>query len=183
MLFINYRTQRRRALPCPFAVSAGVGPPTIPSAGPDKPPSGGRQGHFCRQLPGAVPAVQYGRQRAAARYFVQAISFMVYALPQVLPAYHTARCGTPCRISPFRKKSYFTFRKVYPLASLWYNKAAILRQHRNSLFGGCGTASAAPRSPYRHLELCGIALKFLLPSFQRRNKNPRKLIPPSKSSR
>ncbi|WP_270760684.1 hypothetical protein [Gemmiger qucibialis] len=24
--------------------------------------------------------------------------------------------------------------------------------------GSCGTASAAPRSPYRHLELCGIAL-------------------------
>ena len=24
--------------------------------------------------------------------------------------------------------------------------------------GGCGTASALPRSPYRHLELCGIAI-------------------------
>ncbi|MDD6521557.1 MAG: hypothetical protein PUF35_05640 [Subdoligranulum sp.] len=28
-------------------------------------------------------------------------------------------------------------------------------KHRS---GSCGTASAAPRSPYRHLELCGIAL-------------------------
>ncbi|MCI6623731.1 MAG: hypothetical protein MSB96_07120 [Subdoligranulum sp.] len=31
-------------------------------------------------------------------------------------------------------------------------------KHRS---GSCGTASAAPRSPYRHLELCGIALDFL----------------------
>ena len=189
MLFINYRTQRRRALPCPFAVSAGVGPPTIPSAGPDKPPSGGRQGHFCRQLPGAVPAVQYGRQRAAARYFVQAS--VSWFMPSLVCFQHTtARCGTPYRISPFRKNLILLSGKFYPLASLWYNKAAILRQHRTipalrlkHRFGGCGTASAAPRSPYRHLELCGIALKFLLPSFQRRNKNPRKLIPPSKSSR
>ena len=30
MLFINYRTQRRRALPCPFVISAGVGPPFCP---------------------------------------------------------------------------------------------------------------------------------------------------------
>ena len=42
-----------------------------------------------------------------------------------------------------------------------------LRQHRTipalrlkHRSGGCGTASAAPRSPYRHLELCGIALIF-----------------------
>ena len=40
-----------------------------------------------------------------------------------------------------------------------------LRQHRTipalrlkHRSGSCGTASAAPRSPYRHLELCGIAL-------------------------
>ena len=35
---------------------------------------------------------------------------------------------------------------------------ALRLKHRS---GGCGTASAAPRSPYRHLELCGIALSFL----------------------
>ncbi|WP_270762510.1 hypothetical protein [Gemmiger qucibialis] len=36
-------------------------------------------------------------------------------------------------------------------------------KHRS---GSCGTASAAPRSPYRHLELCGIALAvkvYLIP--------------------
>ena len=40
-----------------------------------------------------------------------------------------------------------------------------LRQHRTipalrlkRRSGSCGTASAAPRSPYRHLQLCGIAL-------------------------
>ena len=62
-----------------------------------------------------------------------------------------------------------------PLAALTFAASSIICAF--------GLASAAPRSPYRHLELCGIALKFLLPSFQRRNKNPRKLIPPSKSSR
>ena len=31
---------------------------------------------------------------------------------------------------------------------------ALRLKHRS---GSCGTASAAPRSPYRHLELCGIA--------------------------
>ena len=42
-----------------------------------------------------------------------------------------------------------------------------LRQHRTipalrlkHRSGGCGLASAVPRSPYRHLELCGIALIF-----------------------
>ena len=33
---------------------------------------------------------------------------------------------------------------------------ALRLKHRS---GSCGTASAAPRSPYRHLELCGIALE------------------------
>uniref|UniRef100_UPI003FEFDEB3 hypothetical protein n=1 Tax=Gemmiger formicilis TaxID=745368 RepID=UPI003FEFDEB3 len=33
---------------------------------------------------------------------------------------------------------------------------ALRLKHRS---GSCGTASAAPRSPYRHLELCGIAIK------------------------
>ena len=222
MLFINYRTQRRRALPCPFAVSTGVGLPAILPAGPDKPPSGGRQGHFCRQLPGAAPAVQYGRQRAAARYFVQASASRF--MPSLVCFQHTtARCGTSYRISSFRKNFILLSGKFYLLASLWYNKAVILRQHRTipalrlkHRFGGCGTASAlpkcsimsgcgtrivlrgqkplalcdrcpcfgslfpplaaltfaassiicafglasaAPRSPYRHLELCGIALK------------------------
>ena len=43
-----------------------------------------------------------------------------------------------------------------------------LRQHRTipalrlkHRSGSCGTASAAPRSPYRHLELCGIALNTI----------------------
>ena len=30
----------------------------------------------------------------------------------------------------------------------------------SSIICAFGLASAAPRSPYRHLELCGIALKF-----------------------
>ena len=38
------------------------------------------------------------------------------------------------------------------LVSLAENKKADLRQYR--------TIPAAPRSPYRHLELCGVALNF-----------------------
>ena len=30
----------------------------------------------------------------------------------------------------------------------------------SSIICAFGLASAAPRSPYRHLELCGIALKY-----------------------
>jgi len=30
----------------------------------------------------------------------------------------------------------------------------------SSIICAFGLASAAPRSPYRHLELCGIAIKF-----------------------
>ena len=41
---------------------------------------------------------------------------------------------------------------------------ALRLKHRS---GGCGTASAAPRSPYRHLELCGVALSLVSSSFQR----------------
>ena len=53
-----------------------------------------------------------------------------------------------------------------PLAALTFAASSIICAF--------GLASAAPRSPYRHLELCGIALKFLrFPSFQRRNKIPR----------
>ena len=144
-------------------------------------------------------------------------------MPSLVCFQHTtARCGTPYRISPFRKNFILLSGKFYPLASLWYNKAAILRQHRTipalrlkhrfggcrtasalpkcSIMSGCGTrivlrgqnplalcdrcpcfgslfpplaaltfaassvicafglAAAAPRSPYRHLELCGIVL-------------------------
>ena len=41
--------------------------------------------------------------------------------------------------------------------NLWQHRTipALRLKHRS---GSCGTASAAPRSPYRHLELCGIAL-------------------------
>ena len=136
--------------------------PAIPSAGPDKPPSGGRQGYFCRQLPGAAPAVQYGRQRAAARYFVQAS--VSWFMPSLVCFQHTtARCGTPYRISPFRKNFILLSGKFYPLASLWYNKAAILRQHRTipalrlkHRFGGCGTASALPKCSIIHKVLSAL---------------------------
>ena len=48
----------------------------------------------------------------------------------------------------------------FNLSSLWQHRTipALRLKHRSD---GCGTASAAPRSPYRHLELCGIALIIL----------------------
>ena len=158
MLFINYRTQRRRALPYPFAVSAGVGLPAILPAGPGKHPGGGRQ----RRLPGTAPAVQYGRQRAAARYFVQAS--VSWFMPSLMCFQHTtARCGTPYRIFPFRKNFILLSGKFYPLASLWYNKVVILRQHRTipalrlkHRFGGCGTASALPKCSIIHKVLSAL---------------------------
>lgn len=161
MLFINYRTQRWRALPCPFAISAGVGLPAILPAGPGKHPGGGRQGHLRRRLPGAAPCgrpagspaghplmyrtglpphqgdkiraggavLPFGhcphcyanrlgkvflRQAvgfALGAVFCASISFMVYALPCVLPAYHGAVWHTIPYFS-IQEKFYFTFRNV-----------------------------------------------------------------------
>ena len=50
---------------------------------------------------------------------------------------------------------------------LWQHRTipALRLKHRS---GSCGTASAAPRSPYRHLELCGIALKLRIIKTKRR---------------
>ncbi|WP_270762161.1 hypothetical protein [Gemmiger qucibialis] len=36
----------------------------------------------------------------------------------------------------------------------------------SSIICAFGLASAAPRSPYRHLELCGVALTYFLVSVQ-----------------
>ena len=57
--------------------------------------------------------------------------------------------------------------KIPAVANSREEKYKMLRQHRTipalrlkHRSGSCGTASAAPRSPYRHLELCGIALSL-----------------------
>jgi hypothetical protein len=50
MLFINYRTQRRRALPCPFVVSAEVGPPFRPPGLINRQVAGGK-GIFAGSYP------------------------------------------------------------------------------------------------------------------------------------
>ncbi|MCI6071923.1 MAG: hypothetical protein MR715_09075, partial [Subdoligranulum sp.] len=42
-----------------------------------------------------------------------------------------------------------------------YPPLAALTFAASSIICAFGLASAAPRSPYRHLELCGIALNFL----------------------
>ncbi|MFR4668076.1 MAG: hypothetical protein ACLT8A_15345 [Subdoligranulum sp.] len=59
---------------------------------------------------------------------------------------------TPC----FGAKSPRTLRPLLP-ASLFPPLAA-LTLAASSIICAFGLASAAPRSPYRHLELCGIAL-------------------------
>ncbi|MDD6608267.1 MAG: hypothetical protein PUE97_00930, partial [Subdoligranulum variabile] len=47
-----------------------------------------------------------------------------------------------------------------------YPPLAALTFAAQSIICAFGLASAAPRSPYRHLELCGIALiKITLPQF------------------
>ena len=161
MLFINYRTQRRGALPLPLCRQRRGWPAILP-AGPGKHPGGGPQGNLRRRLPGATPAVQYGRQRAAARYFVQVS--VSWFMPSLVCFQHaTARCGTPYHIFPFRKNFILLSVKFYSLASLWYNKAAILRQHRTipalrlkHRFSGCGTASALPKCSIIHKVLSAL---------------------------
>ncbi|MCI6220795.1 MAG: hypothetical protein MR640_04960, partial [Subdoligranulum sp.] len=56
-----------------------------------------------------------------------------------------------------------------PLAALTFAASSIICAF--------GLASAAPRSPYRHLELCGIAIKTSIrnPFFQH-NKRSRELL-------
>ncbi|MDY4233350.1 MAG: hypothetical protein SOX66_06075, partial [Gemmiger qucibialis] len=50
-----------------------------------------------------------------------------------------------------------------PLAALTFAASSIICAF--------GLASAAPRSPYRHLELCGIAYSLLLILFSRPTPN------------
>ncbi|WP_270761011.1 hypothetical protein [Gemmiger qucibialis] len=42
----------------------------------------------------------------------------------------------------------------------------------SSIICAFGLASAAPRSPYRHLELCGIALKSVNPNRKNSRHRP-----------
>jgi len=51
-----------------------------------------------------------------------------------------------------------------PLAALTFAASSIICAF--------GLASAAPRSPYRHLELCGIAIKMTGSFFHREGKIP-----------
>ncbi|WP_419518733.1 hypothetical protein, partial [Gemmiger sp.] len=46
---------------------------------------------------------------------------------------------------------------------------AKMLDNTQSIICAFGLASAAPRSPYRHLELCGIALSILSAKFQPSN--------------
>ena len=157
MLFINYRTQRRRALPCTFAVSAEVGLPFRPP-GLINIQAAGRKGIFAGGCPALRLLFSTGGSALLCGYFVQAS--VSWFMPSLVCFQHTtARCGTPYRIFPFRKN----FILFYPLASLWYNKAAILRQHRTipalrlkHRFGGCGTASALPKCSIIHKVLSAL---------------------------
>ena len=121
----------------------------------------GRKGIFA----GSYPALRllFGTGGALLRgYFVQA-SVSCFMLSLVCFQHTTARCGTPYRISPFRKNFILLSGKFYSLASLWYNKAAILRQHctipalrLKHRFGGCGTASALPKCSIIHKVLSAL---------------------------
>ena len=87
---------------------------------------------------------------------------------------HTARQNSSAvAFTPILYKGKYAFQHAEKRSDLYFpvNGAlhfyVMLRQHRTipalrlkHRSGGCGTASAAPRSPYRHLELCGIALYF-----------------------
>ncbi|MFR4666493.1 MAG: hypothetical protein ACLT8A_06745 [Subdoligranulum sp.] len=60
-----------------------------------------------------------------------------------------------------------------PLAALTFAASSIICAF--------GLASAAPRSPYRHLELCGIALRFSYISLSYNIQPQQQAVPPVSS--
>ena len=60
-----------------------------------------------------------------------------------------------------------------PLLRFAVSATAALTFAASSIICAFGLASAAPRSPYRHLELCGIALNLFLPVLSLRNEPTR----------
>ena len=122
----------------------------------------GRKGIFAGGCPALRLLFSTGGSALLRGYFVQAS--VSWFMPSLVCFQHTtARCGTPYRISPFRKNFILLSGTFYLLASLWYNKAAILRQHRTipalrlkHRFGGCGTASALPKCSIIHKVLSAL---------------------------
>ena len=80
----------------------------------------------------------------------------------------------PLKFPPSQKAYARAFRARHMLFLLSHYRQhrtipALRLKHRS---GSCGTASAAPRSPYRHLELCGIAYKLIPPAPSDNNTPP-----------
>ena len=88
-----------------------------------------------------VPPPIQGAKRAAQIYFVGAILGQHRTIPALWLKHRSGSCGTASAL---------------PKCSI----------RQSSIICAFGLASAAPRSPYRHLELCGVALiKIVSPSY------------------
>ena len=115
-----------------------------------------------RQLRRFLPAI--------AASVLQTGTVTVSQSPKPLPvhSYHLAAQGKP-QSRPARQAVIVNLRQHRTIPALWLKHrsgscgtASALPKcsiRQSSIICAFGLASAAPRSPYRHLELCGIALK------------------------
>ena len=93
-------------------------------------------------------------------------------IPALRLKHHSGGCGTasaPTKCSPMSGcGTHIVLREQKPLAlcdrcpcfGSLYPPLAALTFAAQSIACAFGLASAAPRAPYRHLELCGIALRY-----------------------
>ncbi len=120
--------------------------------------------------PRVSPTPIQGAKRAAQIYFVGAILGQHRTIPALRLKHRSGSCGTASALPKCSIMSgcgtRIVLRGQKPLAlcdrcpcfgSLLPPLAA-LTFAASSIICAFGLASAAPRSPYRHLELCGIAL-------------------------
>ena len=117
-----------------------------------------------------VPPPIQGAKRAAQIYFVGAILGQHRTIPALWLKHRSGICGTASALPKCSIMSgcgtRIVLRGQKPLAlcdrcpcfGSLFPPLAALTSAASSIICAFGLASAAPRSPYRHLELCGIAL-------------------------
>ena len=118
----------------------------------------------------ARPTPIQGAKRAAQIYFVGAILGQHRTIPALRLKHRSGGCGTASALPKCSIMSgcgtRIVLRGQKPLAlcdrcpcfGSLFPPLAALTFAASSIICAFGLASAAPRSPYRHLELCGIAL-------------------------
>ena len=120
-----------------------------------------------------VPPPIQGAKRAAQIYFVGAILGQHRTIPALWLKHRSGICGTASALPKCSIMSgcgtRIVLRGQKPLAlcdrcpcfGSLFPPLAALTFAASSIICAFGLTAAAPRSPYRHLELCGIALEIL----------------------